>query len=973
MLQSYGSSDHYGKHAFLELADPWVAIRDFTIGATVLLKDGKFTLFRSLNLNIQSELAEAFRESVKSVNRRLAGHFTAVLFGKSRVQAAEYGLPNLSVFDFRNLLPQRLSQLSRAVSERIPPFVGEAVAVRRTPAAAVFEPNSLDRPKFFEASEPMPDRRGGNADFVAKCLYRGLIKPIQPAEKGAIVIGNRSGHCSMLRLLLKLFDISCSANCENSLSSGDVASLTCPSYTRISFGRNHLRRGMTMKSCVGLLLLTLILSSPLAAIAQSETRQSAPAEEFDFSATIEPIPAVPTAFERVDSFFASVVGILYKGLFFKIAESHRPEIHYSGSERYIRFGGTDDDFRPIDAAAETEFESISVVELTQLSAAGRTLSGNAIVDGEEKSWSSGLISGKPVDYVDLKLPITVDGQEVKYGAKFIQPKADGPYFLVGPKRGLLLKDSSISNEEAKKLAENGDGWSTSTTSEGGIPLVVLWLFLGGVFFTLRMRFVNFWAFGHALRVVRGDYDNPEEDGEVTHAQALASALSATVGLGNISGVTIAMVAGGPGAFFWMMLAALFGMCSKFVECTLAQKYRAVKSDGTVLGGPMRYLRAGLAEKGFGDAGIALGVVFSIMCVLSSFGGGNMYQANQAADLFAEAFVGDSVTQLDDLNSQMATAAEQQDGVTYDKLRVERRNLIDRIDTRKTQITAGFGIALAVLVALVILGGIKRIGATAEKIVPSMCAIYILGCLVVIAKHLPDVPALFGRIVTEAFIGEAVGGGILGAIIVGVTGIQRAAFSNEAGVGSAAIAHSAAKTKEPVREGCVALLGPFLDTIVVCSMTALVILITGVWDNDALVVARGLNGTPLTGVAFTTELGSWFKYVLTLAVVLFAFSSIISWSYYGERAWEDLLGARSVPIYKLLTVCCVFIGAIVNLGSVLDFSDMMILSMAFPNILGAVILSGGVRKDLLDYWSRLKAGEFDVVNTASTASDAEAEG
>ena len=711
-----------------------------------------------------------------------------------------------------------------------------------------------------------------------------------------------------------------------------------------------------MKRCSVVCLLTLILSTQVPALAQAPPES---ASEFDFSSEIEPLPSRPNAFERADAFFGAVVNILYKGLFFKVFEFERPSITYSGSERYVRFGGTDDEFRPIDASAKTEFEAISVVELAQLAAAGRTLPGNAVVDGDAKNWSSGVISGKPVDYIDLKLPAVVGDLQVEYGSTFLQAEEAGPYSLVGPKRGLLQADHSIPANTVDSQLANAAGWKASSKPEGGIPVVVLWLFLGGVFFTIRMGFVNFWGFGHALRVVRGDFDDPEEDGEVTHAQALASALSATVGLGNISGVTIAMVAGGPGAFFWMMLAALFGMCSKFVECTLAQKYRAVKPDGTVLGGPMRYLRVGLEERGWPIAGVVLGVLFSVMCVLASFGGGNMYQANQAAALFAETFVGDSVTQLGEINEKMIAAAADQDGLGYESLRAERRTLIQDIDARKTQITAVFGVVLSFLVGMVILGGIKRIGRTAEKIVPAMCAIYVIGCLVVIARHLPEVPALFGSIFTEAFSGHAVGGGVLGAIIVGVTGVQRAAFSNEAGVGSAAIAHSAAKTKEPVREGCVALLGPFLDTIVVCSMTALVILITGVWDNDALVVSRGLNGTPLTGEAFMSELGGWFQYVLTLAVVLFAFSTIISWSYYGERAWEDLFGPRTIPVYKVLTVGCVILGAIVNLGSVLDFSDMMILSMAFPNILGAAILSGAVRTDLKDYWRRLKAGEFNI--------------
>lgn len=704
-------------------------------------------------------------------------------------------------------------------------------------------------------------------------------------------------------------------------------------------------------------LLTLILSGLSPAFAQDSdgSASAGPAPQVE----IIPDAAQPSLPQQIDSFFGEIVSAMYQVLFYKIAEFERPELSYSQTERYVRSGRTDDPFRPLNQDAENKFDQISVIELTNLAAASRTMPGNAVVDGESKPWSTGTVAGKPIDFVDLKVPTKIGEMDVPVGARFIREAADGPFLRVGDKRGLLLEGQSISADQALKLVSSTDGWSSANTKEGGIPLVVLWLLLGGVFFTIRMGFVNFWGFGHALRVVRGDYDNPEEDGEVTHAQALASALSATVGLGNISGVTIAMVAGGPGAFFWMMLAALFGMCSKFVECTLAQKYRAVKADGSVLGGPMRYLREGLRERNWPIAGTVLGVLFSIMCVLASFGGGNMYQANQAAALFAETFVGDTVTELASIDDQMQAAFDAQDGLTYQDLREQRAELLTTIESRKTQISVGFGLVMAVLVGMVILGGIKRIGATAEKIVPLMCGVYVLACLAVISMHLADVPALFASIFSEAFTGRAVGGGVLGAIIVGVTGVQRAAFSNEAGVGSAAIAHSAAKTKEPVREGCVALLGPFLDTIVVCSMTALVILITGVWDNDALVVTRGLNGTPLTGEAFTSELGTWFQYVLTVAVVLFAFSTIISWSYYGERAWEDLFGPRTIPVYKVLTVIGVVVGAIVNLGSVLDFSDMMILSMAFPNILGAAILSGAVKNDLTDYWRRLKAGEFDV--------------
>jgi AGCS family alanine or glycine:cation symporter len=280
-------------------------------------------------------------------------------------------------------------------------------------------------------------------------------------------------------------------------------------------------------------------------------------------------------------------------------------------------------------------------------------------------------------------------------------------------------------------------------------------------------------------------------------------------------------------------------------------------------------------------------------------------------------------------------------------------LKDKMQSFGILFKAIFGVLFAASVAVVIIGGIKRIAAAAEKVVPTMCGIYMVACIWIILRHAGEVPAMVGTIFSEAFSPQAFGGGMLGVLVVGV---QRAAFSNEAGVGSAAIAHSAAKTEEPVREGIVALLGPFIDTIVVCSMTALVILITGAWDNSQWTGVEGLSGAALTSRAFGAEI-EWFPYVLSFAVVMFAYSTIISWSYYGERCWERLFGVRSIIGYRVIYVGCVFIGAVVNLGAVLDFSDMMILSMAFPNVFGVLLLSPQVRRDLLDYWRRYKAGEF----------------
>ncbi|MEO1998972.1 MAG: alanine/glycine:cation symporter family protein [Planctomycetaceae bacterium] len=494
-----------------------------------------------------------------------------------------------------------------------------------------------------------------------------------------------------------------------------------------------------------------------------------------------------------------------------------------------------------------------------------------------------------------------------------------------------------------------------TESVGGAPLVVLWLALGAVFFTLFMRGYNLWGFRHAIEVVRGKFDNPAEPGEVTHFQALASALSATVGLGNIAGVTIAMASGGPGAFFWMVACGLLGMTSKFVECTLGQKYRQVKPDGSVLGGPMQYLHAGLKEMGLGPLGYLLSIIFAVMCILASFGGGNMFQANQSGQQVLSLVQSEDHRQLEKLDGDIKAAATANDYAALTRLQGQKNDLQRSMKQQERLFKPMFGVFLAVMVGVVIIGGIKRIGAAAEKVVPTMCVIYMAACLYIIGMHAADVPGLLLQIVSEAFTPKAFGGGMLGVLVVGV---QRAAFSNEAGVGSAAIAHSAAKTEEPVREGTVALLGPFIDTVVVCTMTALVILITGAWNNEQWLVNQGLKGTTLTSRAFAEEI-SWFPALLTVAVVLFAYSTLISWSYYGERCWERLFGPRSTVIYKVIYVVAAFVGVLVNLGAVLDFSDMMILSMAFPNIFGLLLLSPGVRRDLTDYWRRYKANEFQT--------------
>lgn len=454
-----------------------------------------------------------------------------------------------------------------------------------------------------------------------------------------------------------------------------------------------------------------------------------------------------------------------------------------------------------------------------------------------------------------------------------------------------------------------DLWFWDDTETGiKLPLVVAWLMFGAVFFTLRFRFINFRGFRHAIDCVRGRYSRPEDPGELSHFQALSAALSATVGLGNIAGVAVAVGLGGPGAVFWMTVAGFLGMTSKFAECTLGQKYRVVRLDGRVSGGPMHYLKDGLAELGLPSLGKALAVIFAILCIGGSFGAGNMFQANQSY-------------------SQLISV-----------IGVEHSTAAGTI----------FGVGLAILVGLVIIGGIKRIGQVAGLLVPFMCVTYVLcGFLILFlnAEHLFDG---MKTIVRLAFTPDAAFGGVAGAI---VQGFKRAAFSNEAGIGSASIAHSAASTPEPVREGLVALLEPFIDTIIVCNMTGLVLVVTGAYATPA-----AGTGIAMTSWAFATVL-PWFPALLSLTAFCFAFSTMISWSYYGEQCWAYLLGLRSILAYKILFLISVWLGCVIEFKNVIDFSDLMVLGMALPNIAGIILLSGKIKSELDAYWGKLKRGEF----------------
>jgi len=488
-------------------------------------------------------------------------------------------------------------------------------------------------------------------------------------------------------------------------------------------------------------------------------------------------------------------------------------------------------------------------------------------------------------------------------------------------------------------------WQIPVTPEVGINWVLIPLIFGALFFTIYFGFPNIRLLPFALRTIRGDYEHVETDpnqpnitdrdnpdtiriegthGEVTHFQALTAALSATVGLGNIAGVAVAVVVGGAGATFWMVIAGLIGMSSKFVECTLGVKYRERNAeDGTIYGGPMYYLSKGLSEKGMKNFGKLLAVAFAILCIGGSFGGGNMFQSNQAFEIF-----------------QSVTGGENSF--------IEGKGWL-------------FGLVMAVFVGIVIIGGIKRIAQVTEKIVPVMAATYVGAALVIIFMNIHLVPAAIEAIIGKAFAPTAVAGGFLGVL---VQGFRRAAFSNEAGVGSAAIAHSAVKTKYPASEGLVALLEPFIDTVVICSITAIVIVIGnleglyefGGTDGKTLITGteKMLSGVDLTSYVFQTNIPN-FQYVLTAAVVLFAFSTMISWSYYGLQSWTYLFGKnpKTILTYKLLFCFFIIIGAASKMGNVLDFSDAMIFGMMVPNMIGLLFLFPKVREELKLYINKIK--------------------
>ena len=449
--------------------------------------------------------------------------------------------------------------------------------------------------------------------------------------------------------------------------------------------------------------------------------------------------------------------------------------------------------------------------------------------------------------------------------------------------------------------------------EAVMPVVVAWLIIAAVFLTIRFNFVNLRMMRHAYRVLRGKYRTTEDRGEVSPFQALSTALSATVGLGNIAGVAIAISIGGPGATFWMIVAGFLAMSTKFTEATLAQMYREVRPDGKLMGGAMEYLSQGLAEKGAPKVGRALAILFAVFTVLGSFGAGSAFQVSQA---------------MGAVQAQIPFFRE---------------------------VPLAFGIFMGAAVGLVIIGGLRRIAHVAEAVVPSMVVIYLSACLWIICSNATLIPQALVTIVTEAFSPLAVTGGVVGVI---VQGFKRAMFSSEAGLGSAAIAHSTAAVKYPVRQGLVALYEPFIDTVVICTMTALVIIITGVYASPEYESLRAsAQGAALTSVAFST-ISPLFSTILTLSVVLFAFSTAISWSYYGERCWVYMFGDQYSLFYKVIFLGFSVIASVASAANLLEFTELLVLGMAFPNLIGLYLLSGKVKVALGQYTQKLASGELD---------------
>lgn len=447
------------------------------------------------------------------------------------------------------------------------------------------------------------------------------------------------------------------------------------------------------------------------------------------------------------------------------------------------------------------------------------------------------------------------------------------------------------------------------------PFVVAWLIVGGIYLTVKMGFINLRMFKHSFQIVRGKFHTREDKGVITPFQSLATALSATVGIGNIAAVSIAISLGGAGAAFWMIMAGFLGMTLKFTEVTLSVKHREFLPDGTIMGGAMEYLSRGLAQKGWGKLGKYLAIVFAFFIILGSIGAGNTFQVSQSLIV---------------MQGQVSFF----ESYPY-----------------------AFGILMAFITGLVIIGGIKRIAHVAQAIVPFMVVFYLIMVFWVLGTYFSAIPSAFELIFTEAFTPTAVAGGMFGAM---AQGFQRAVFSNEAGLGSAGIAHAPARVKYPIRQGLVSLYEPFIDTVVVCTMTALVVILTGVYSGgtpELQAIIEAKQGAALTSAAFGSVV-SWFPTILGFAIFMFAFSTMISWSYYGERAWVYLFGIKSSIIFKFIFLAFIIIATIVDTGTMVDFSSILFLALALPNIFGLIVMSGDVKMMLKEYLAKLKSGELD---------------
>ncbi len=440
-----------------------------------------------------------------------------------------------------------------------------------------------------------------------------------------------------------------------------------------------------------------------------------------------------------------------------------------------------------------------------------------------------------------------------------------------------------------------------------VPVLILLMIATSIFCTFYLRCIGIWGFKHSLHQIFHKKDTEGHQGEVSSFGALATALSGTIGLGNIAGVAIAISIGGPGAMFWMCMGAIFGMALKFCEVTLSLTYRKFNKDGSVSGGPMFYIEHGFAKKGFHKLGKTLAYIFAIACVPATVGGGCMLQTNQAAQQFI-----------------VITGGQNSFFMNHSWL---------------------FGLSVAIIVGLVVVGGIKSIANVTSKVVPVMCIIYLFACIIIIITHFSNIPHAIYTIFHEAFFPKAVTGGVIGSIIIG---LRRSIQSNEAGIGSSPIAYAAVKTNEPVSQGFVSMIEPFLDTVIVCSMTAFVIILTGEYLN----YNDGISGVELTSSAFQSVI-SFFPYVLAIVIILFALSTILSWAYYGQKAWTFLVGEgkKRVILYQLIFCLFIIIGSSMNIKSVIDFTDATYLVMAAPNLIAIFILLKDIKIELKSYCKR----------------------